>query len=181
MITQLHLPSRERVAGRVDVIGMGTLAVAIVALTLLTSVAGTRYDWSSAPVLALAGITLLAVVVFVRWERSAADPVVSLRLFTERNFTVAAILGFLSGLIMFGAMTTGMFVLAGLSTDSSQWRAEQCHGQGPRRGHRYRDARPELGQLARCLGARRAPRLATHPHPGGSCPASGVRAPHREH
>lgn len=178
LITQLHLPSRERVAGRVDVIGMGTLAVAIVALTLLTSVAGTRYDWSSAPVLALAGITLLAAVVFVRWERSAADPVVPLRLFTERNFTVAAILGFLSGLVMFGAvtflplyqqmvqgispthsglmmlpllggmllvapavgtavsrtgryrifpitgaaaMTTGMFVLAGLSTDSSQW------------------------------------------------------------
>ena len=48
---------------------------------------------------------VVALVVFVSVERSAADPVMPLRLFRNPSFLVAAGVGFLVGFAMFGAIT----------------------------------------------------------------------------
>ena len=51
------------------------------------------------------GITgLLLVGAFVWWEGRAAEPIIPLQLFKNRVFTVANALGFITGMVMFGAL-----------------------------------------------------------------------------
>ena len=50
----------------------------------------------------LSGLTLVGA--FVLWERRAPEPIVPLFLFRDRVFTVANILGFITGTVMFGAL-----------------------------------------------------------------------------
>jgi MFS family permease len=47
---------------------------------------------------------LLLVVVFVWWEKRAAEPIIPLHLFRNRVFAVCNVLGFISGTVMFGAL-----------------------------------------------------------------------------
>ncbi|WP_280236635.1 MDR family MFS transporter [Nocardia cyriacigeorgica] len=106
LLTQLRLPRRERASrGGVDRVGMALLGVSIVAVTVLTSTAGNRFAWISPPVIASALLAAATLAVFVWWERRSDEPVVPMTLFGVRNYTLAALLGFLSGLVMFGAVT----------------------------------------------------------------------------
>lgn len=105
LLTQLRLPPRTEARGRLDVPGMTTLSIGLVAVTLLTSFAGTKYGWTTAPVLGLALLAVVSLGLFVWWERKAPEPVVPLGLFRIRNYSLATVLGFLSGLVMFGAVT----------------------------------------------------------------------------
>jgi len=100
----MHLPGR-RAQVAVDWSGAGLLAVGVAALTLLASWGGTEYDWTSAPILGLGALGVLALGAFVAVERRVAEPILPLRLFTSRNFTAAVVLTFLTGLAMFGAVT----------------------------------------------------------------------------
>jgi EmrB/QacA subfamily drug resistance transporter len=47
---------------------------------------------------------LLLVAAFVWWESRAAEPIIPLRLFSNRVFSVSNVLGFITGSIMFGAL-----------------------------------------------------------------------------
>jgi hypothetical protein len=71
-----------------------------VALSLLANWAGTRYTWTSAPILGLAATALLALAAFLRVERRAAEPIVPLRLFADHSFTLAQILRLTAGAAM---------------------------------------------------------------------------------
>jgi EmrB/QacA subfamily drug resistance transporter len=102
--TRLHLPKR-RTTHRIDWLGAGILAVGITALVLITTWGGTQYPWNSGRIYSLIVIAVVALVAFVIVEPRAAEPVISLGLFRNRNFSLVSIIGFLVGFAMFGAIS----------------------------------------------------------------------------
>src|SRR2546421_301016 len=83
----------------------GLLVVGITALVLITTWGGHDYPWLSWQVLGLAGLALVTLAAFLAVERRAAEPVLSLGLFRNRNFTLSVSIGFLLGFAMFGAIS----------------------------------------------------------------------------
>lgn len=105
-------------AGRPDIAGIGTLAIGLVAFVLLISEAGTRYAWTSPTAGGLAAIALTAAVAFVLAERRAAEPIVALGLFRQRNFALATGAGMAGALAVFGVVNylpTYLQMASGLS------------------------------------------------------------------
>jgi len=100
---RLHLP-KYRTEHRIDWSGAGLLAVCITALVLITTWGGNQYPWGSWQILGLAGLAAVTLVFFLLVERRAAEPILSLGLFRNRNFTLTALIGFLLGFTMFGAI-----------------------------------------------------------------------------
>src|SRR5438034_2843576 len=78
-------------AHRFDIVGVSASGAALLAI-VYALIEGQRYDWGtisgflSIPLLLAAGIALFAV--FVVWERNQAEPLVPLRLFANRNYTL---------------------------------------------------------------------------------------------
>ncbi|MGW0943675.1 DHA2 family efflux MFS transporter permease subunit [Streptomyces sp. NPDC002623] len=103
---------------------LGTLLIASVAtcLVLVASLGGTTWDWGSPQIVALAVLGALLAVAFVAVERRAAEPVLPLKLFRIRTFTLSAVISFIVGFAMFGAMTylpTFLQVVHGVSPTMS--------------------------------------------------------------
>ncbi|MFE9447967.1 DHA2 family efflux MFS transporter permease subunit [Streptomyces sp. NPDC006739] len=103
---------------------LGTLLIASVAtcLVLVASLGGTTWPWASAQIIGLAVLGVLLAVAFVAVERRAAEPVLPLKLFRLRTFTLAAVISFIVGFAMFGAMTylpTFLQVVHGVSPTMS--------------------------------------------------------------
>jgi EmrB/QacA subfamily drug resistance transporter len=104
IIVTLHLPKvTHAVRPRIDYLGAALLTAGVSALVLITTWGGSEYAWGSPQILGLAAAAALALAAFVLVERRVAEPILPLRLFRSRNFTVAAALGFLTGFAMFGA------------------------------------------------------------------------------
>ena len=99
----LKVPVR-RVEHKIDYLGAALLVGAVTSLLLVTVWGGSEYEWTSPFILGLIGAGLLLTVLFCVQESRVAEPMLPLSLFRNRNFTVAAIVGFLVGLAMFGAM-----------------------------------------------------------------------------
>ncbi|PZF98675.1 MDR family MFS transporter [Micromonospora deserti] len=103
LVATLHLP-KHRTEHRIDWLGAALLAVGITAIVLITTWGGNEYDWASPQILGLAGLALVTLVAFGFVERRAAEPILPLRLFANRNFALISVIGFLLGFAMFGAM-----------------------------------------------------------------------------
>jgi EmrB/QacA subfamily drug resistance transporter len=105
IVIAIALPaSVNREKHRIDYLGSLLLAGAATCVVLLTSWGGTEYAWGS-PV--IVGLGVLAVVLAVGWwlsARLAAEPVLPLRLFRNRVFSVCAGIAFAAGFAMFGAL-----------------------------------------------------------------------------
>ena len=99
----LHLPMRDHTRARIDASGMLLLALASAALVLTSVWGGTTYSWDSAVILSLIGLTVVCAVGFVVVERRAAEPVMPLPMFGERNFVLATTAGLIIAVAMFGA------------------------------------------------------------------------------
>ena len=86
---------------RLDLLG---LAIAGVFLVVFGIVRGEEAGWSSGEVLAslIGGGALL--IAFIAWEARAPEPMMPLRLFRNRSFAVANIVGVLFSLGIFGAV-----------------------------------------------------------------------------
>ena len=104
LLFKLKLPT-YRTEHRIDWLGAGLLSVGITSLVLITTWGGTEYAWGSAQILGLAGLAAVALVLFGLVERKAAEPIISLGLFRNRNFSLVAGMGFIVGFAMFGAIT----------------------------------------------------------------------------
>lgn len=100
----LHIP---RKAERHVIDYLGTVLVAAVAtcLVLVASLGGTTWGWGSAQTVGLAVLGVVLLAAFVLVERRAAEPVLPLKLFRVRTFTLSAVISFIVGFAMFGAMT----------------------------------------------------------------------------
>ncbi|GAA5160582.1 MDR family MFS transporter [Ornithinimicrobium tianjinense] len=99
----LHLPHTRREA-KIDVAGIVTLTIALVAILLATSWGGTTYAWSSPTILGLYAVGAVFVALFVRAELRAAEPVLPLRLFRSPVISWASVAAFGLAMVMFGAI-----------------------------------------------------------------------------
>ncbi len=104
VLTTLHLHRPTGARPRLDYAGTALLALFSAAAVLLTSWAGTRYDWGSPQILGLAVLIVLAGVAFVQVERRAEHPIIPLSLFRERNFVFPAAAAVTTGIAMFAAI-----------------------------------------------------------------------------
>ncbi len=100
----MHLP-RRRVRHRIDYAGAALLTAGITSLVLTVSWGGSQYAWASRQIVGLGIVALVSLVAFILVERRVTEPILPLSLFRNRNFVVVSILGFLSGLAMFGAVS----------------------------------------------------------------------------
>jgi EmrB/QacA subfamily drug resistance transporter len=100
----LHLPRRV-IKHTIDYLGASVIAIGATAIVLLTTWGGTQYGWTSAPILLLGVISVLAVGAFFLVEGRAAEPILPLHVFKVRNFSVASGMSALLGFAMLGAMT----------------------------------------------------------------------------
>ena len=97
----LRLPRRPRV-DRIDWRGLVLLDVGAVALVLVATWGGTRYQWASAPILGLVGLAVVMWGLVPVVERRVADPVLPLGVLTNRTFVVATAVGMLGVGALFG-------------------------------------------------------------------------------
>ncbi|MEE4023900.1 DHA2 family efflux MFS transporter permease subunit [Gordonia sp. PKS22-38] len=88
----------------IDYLGILLLMTAATGIVLVTSF-GALWGWTSGRVLGLAALSVLAAVAFIVQERRAPEPVMPVRLLTDRVFVIAASVGFVVGFAMFGAIT----------------------------------------------------------------------------
>ncbi|HZT54676.1 MAG TPA: DHA2 family efflux MFS transporter permease subunit [Burkholderiaceae bacterium] len=90
----------ERDGARLDVVGLGLIAVAV--LSLLNGMvqlhgAGTATGW------ALLACSATALVGFVFHQKRGAQPLMELRLFGHRNFAFGGVVAFIYGMALFGS------------------------------------------------------------------------------
>lgn len=99
----LRLPAVRRTA-RIDGIGALLLAVAVAGIVLVTTWGGAQFAWLSWQSAALVAVVLASGAGFILWERRARSPLVPLGVFRSRSFTMASVLAFISGAVMFAAV-----------------------------------------------------------------------------
>jgi EmrB/QacA subfamily drug resistance transporter len=100
----LHLP-RHMVKHKIDYLGAALLALAATAIVLLTTWGGSQYGWGSPVIIGLAVLAAASALMFCLAETRAAEPVLPLHVFRNRNFTLSSAMSFLTGLMLFGALT----------------------------------------------------------------------------
>ena len=98
-------PRGIRTSHRIDWWGALTLTLGLGTLTLLTSLGGRSFGWTSPAALAMAAVTLASLIAFVQIERRAAEPILPMGLFKMNVFWVTSVLGFVVGAVLFGALT----------------------------------------------------------------------------
>jgi EmrB/QacA subfamily drug resistance transporter len=100
------LPARStRVSHAIDYAGAALLAASLSALVLISDLGGTVYPWGSPLVIALIVIAAITLVAFLFAERRAKEPVLPLRLFRNRSFSVTSAVGLIVGFSLFGSVT----------------------------------------------------------------------------
>jgi EmrB/QacA subfamily drug resistance transporter len=104
LLFRLHLP-KYRTEHRIDWVGAALLSIGITALVLITTWGGTQYAWLSWQIIGLAVVGVVMLLAFGFVERRAPEPILSLQLFRNRNFSLVAAIGFIVGFAMFGAIT----------------------------------------------------------------------------
>ncbi|MEU6930752.1 MFS transporter [Streptomyces sp. NPDC046385] len=117
----LHIP----VGGTrhtIDYLGTFLIASVATCLVLVASLGGTTWAWGSPQIIGLAVLGVVLLVWFVYVERRAAEPVLPLKLFRIRTFSLVSVISFIVGFAMFGAMTylpTFLQVVRGVSPTMS--------------------------------------------------------------
>ncbi|MEU0377637.1 MDR family MFS transporter [Streptomyces cyaneofuscatus] len=100
----LHIPV-HREKHTIDYLGTFLIASVATCLILVASLGGTTWAWGSVQIIALAVLAVVLLIAFVAVERRAAEPVLPLKLFRVRTFSLVAVISFVIGFAMFGAMT----------------------------------------------------------------------------
>jgi EmrB/QacA subfamily drug resistance transporter len=99
----LQLP-RRTTQHAIDWLGAMLAVSAIVSLLLVLQWGGSEYAWTSPVIIGLGTASILLVVLFVLQERRHPEPLVPLTLFDNMTFRISAIVGFVIGIAMFGAI-----------------------------------------------------------------------------
>lgn len=106
VVTAAVLPEGiRRTTVKIDYLGSVLIMGGITCLVLLTTWGGTEYAWSSPTTIGLGLASLVLIGAFVAVERRAEEPILPLRLFSDRVFSVSSAVSFIIGLAMFGAIS----------------------------------------------------------------------------
>src|SRR5262245_45587428 len=95
---------RNQRPGRIDYIGFGLMALGLAALQIVFD-KGQELDWFSSSFITWA--IVLAVVAFaacIIWELHSREPIVNLRVLTNRNFAVGTFLIAILGIVLYGTI-----------------------------------------------------------------------------
>jgi len=108
--------NNRRVEGpiKLDLSGMLTMIVGVVALLLALTFGGKDFAWDSWQILSLFVLAVLSLVAFVRIETKTAEPILPMYLFQNRTFTLLNGVAFLMSVGMFGAITFIPFFMQGI-------------------------------------------------------------------
>src|SRR2546426_9057648 len=95
---------RSQRPGRIDYIGFGVMAIALGTLQLVLD-KGQEEDWLASSLIT-AGLIFTAVmfIAFFVWELLAKEPIVNLRILTNRNFAVGTMLMTVMGVVLYGTI-----------------------------------------------------------------------------
>lgn len=106
VVLGLTLPRDARALGKhpPDWPGMMAMTVAVTSLVLAMAWGGTLIPWGSLPFMGLVALAVAAAVVFVLLERRAAEPIIPMGLFRNRNFVLCSVTGLLLNISFMGAL-----------------------------------------------------------------------------
>jgi EmrB/QacA subfamily drug resistance transporter len=99
----LRIPHVKR-PHKVDYLGATVIVAAVSLLLLYLNWAGKEHGWFSGTSLSLLAGSLVLAAVFVLVEQRAPEPIIPMRLFRNRVFSVGNVYGFLAGVAMFGTI-----------------------------------------------------------------------------
>jgi DHA2 family multidrug resistance protein len=95
----------------VDYWGIGMLIVGMGAMQVMLD-KGQQKDWfSSNFILVLAFITIVTLLSFVAWEFFAKNPIIDLRAFRDRSFSIGVVLIIAVGFVLYGSMVSLPIIL----------------------------------------------------------------------
>src|SRR3954453_6304456 len=97
----LHLPRRRRET-HIDYLGAIFIAGGVSSLLIWVSLAGTQYAWASWQTAVLVSLGLVLCAIAVQIERRPREPLVPLRLFSNRTVVLAVVASVSVGIAMFG-------------------------------------------------------------------------------
>ena len=87
---------------RIDGVGILLIAAGLGCLEI-TADRGEREAWFSSPLIVFTAIVaVVALVALIFWELGQKDPVIDMRLFKNRNFTMTLMVMMVTGLVLFG-------------------------------------------------------------------------------
>ncbi|MGW0534426.1 MFS transporter [Streptomyces sp. NPDC003032] len=92
----------ERRTSRIDFTGGGLIVLAVCAVLLVTEWGGSRYSWTSLPVIGTGAAALVLLAAFVRQESRAGDPILPLALFRNKVFRITVPISLLGGFALLG-------------------------------------------------------------------------------
>lgn len=88
-----------------DYRGIVLLVATVVPALLAFSWAGSRYEWDSPQIIGMFAWSAVALAAFTHFELRTEEPLLPMGLFRNRIFLVSAIVTFLMGIAMFGALS----------------------------------------------------------------------------
>jgi EmrB/QacA subfamily drug resistance transporter len=100
--TLKRLP-RHEIHRRIDYPGALLLMAAISFTLLVTTLGGRQLAWTSPTLIALAAAATLSTLSFILVERRVPEPILPLRMFRHRVYTLSSLMSFLTWMAMFGA------------------------------------------------------------------------------
>jgi len=89
---------------RIDHSGMALVSIATTCLVLASTWGGSQYEWGSPMIVGLFAGAAVTGALFVWNESKAAEPIIPLHLFKDRNFNLTTTAGLLTGVAMFGVL-----------------------------------------------------------------------------
>jgi EmrB/QacA subfamily drug resistance transporter len=99
----LRLPVARR-EQRIDYLGAGLIFAAVSALVLALAWAGPQHGWAHPTTVSLAGVGIVLVGLLLVCESRVAEPILPLRLFTNRVFATTSAVAGIVGVGMFGTV-----------------------------------------------------------------------------
>lgn len=117
----LQLPFTRRSA-RIDWVGTFSLLIGVSVLVITTQLGGDRFAWASPTTAALLTVVVVSLVVFIRAQFRAPEPLLPPHLFREPLFAWGNVLSFLIGFAMFATtLSAPLFlqIVAGVNATRS--------------------------------------------------------------
>jgi len=105
VIVALHVHRPVGAKPRLDYLGTALLAAASTAIVFVSSWGGGKYDWASPEIFGLSAAAIVCAFLFVIVERRAAEPILPLSLFRERNFVIPTAVGITVAIAMFATVS----------------------------------------------------------------------------
>lgn len=99
-----HTALKDREKRQIDYLGSIILMAGTSALVLATIWGGNQYAWNSPQIIGLLIASVVAALIFIPVENRAAEPIMPMYLFTNRNFLLTLGASLALGVAMFGAV-----------------------------------------------------------------------------